>query len=80
MNREEVKNKVLAIAAEVFSSDKDNISEELEAGEIESWDSMGHLNLFLAIESKLKVKFLTEEIVAVDSLRKIIDQVSVKLK
>ena len=42
--------------------DELNFSIEMTKDEIESWDSMGHLNLILEVEDTFGVSFTKEEI------------------
>jgi acyl carrier protein len=52
---------------------------DLRVGMIEAWDSMGHLELFMALESALKIKFTTDEIMSLESLKEIEDNLLNKL-
>jgi acyl carrier protein len=45
--------------------------ENLELGEVASWDSLGHLGLVASLESAFKVKFDTESIPEMNSLPKL---------
>lgn len=77
MTREDLKTIITVIAAEVFSINKEIINnEDLMRGDIEEWDSLGHIKFFLALEKKLKIKFSTEDIFKLDSVKKIIDKSS----
>ena len=64
----------------VFSIDENSIHEDLKAGAIEEWDSLGHLKFFLAIENRFKVKFSTEEITNAPSIKEIIKKIKDKIK
>jgi acyl carrier protein len=79
MDRDKIKGTVIQIASELFSIDKNRVDEDLKAGSIDTWDSLGHLNLFLAVENELKVKFSTDEILNTVSIRKLIDKLTKKL-
>ena len=67
------------IAARVFSVSQDDISGASKPGDFPAWDSMGQLNLFLAIEGELKVKFKPDEIMSALSIAEIADKVSGRL-
>lgn len=67
MDRERLR----AIVAEVLRVKVDDIPEEASAETIEAWDSLMHLDIILAIEQKLNVKFKTEEIPQLTSLAKL---------
>ena len=75
MNREDLKAIIIGIASEVFLVNKELINnEDFMRGDIEEWDSLGHIKLFLALEKKLKIKFSTEDILKLDSVKKITDK------
>jgi acyl carrier protein len=46
------------------------VREDLTAAEVESWDSLNHVDLIVAVERKFGVKFTTRE---VNSLRNVGD-------
>jgi acyl carrier protein len=48
----------------VFDEDDLTISDLTSAEDIDGWDSMAHINLIIAIESKFKIKFSASEIAA----------------
>jgi acyl carrier protein len=48
----------------VFDDDDLTISDLTSAEDIDGWDSMAHINLIIAIESKFKIKFSVSEIAA----------------
>lgn len=52
---------VRGIASDVFGVPADTITAESSPQSIESWDSMQHLNLVLAIEERFGVRFEPEE-------------------
>lgn len=75
MNREDLKAIIIGIASEVFSVNKELINnEDLMRGDIEEWDSLGHIKFLLVLEKKLKIKFSTEDIQKLDSVKKITDR------
>ena len=53
---------VRSIASDVFGLPQDKITAESSPETIESWDSMQHLNLVLAIEESFGVQFSPEDI------------------
>ena len=44
------------------------------------WDSMNHLNLIIELEDYYNVKFCQDEIVAMDSVKKIVDFLDEKVE
>jgi acyl carrier protein len=70
-----MKEKVINIAKEVFQND---VNENSKICDFDSWDSLGQLNLFMALESELDVKFSHEEIIDSDSVEKIVTLIESK--
>ena len=60
--------------SEVFSVPVSILNESTKQEDIDKWDSLGHLNLILAIEAKLGVKFSSDEIVNIKSIKDVIEK------
>ena len=60
MPRDKVNSKLARIMAEEFHLDSEKISIDDSVDTIEGWDSLGHIELILAIEEAFDVKFSTE--------------------
>lgn len=56
------------IFREVFDDDKLRITDKTTASDIEDWDSLTHILLLQAAESRFKVRFSTPEIVSLNSV------------
>lgn len=56
------------IVREVFKLDNKVINETWSSDDISGWDSLGHLNLLLAIEKEFNIKFEIEEMFQIQSL------------
>lgn len=52
---------------------------DMHKKDIDSWDSMGHLNLILEIEDELGISFTTDEIEKIDSLKLLYEVVVSKI-
>jgi acyl carrier protein len=65
-----MKTKIIKIASELFESE---ITIDSKIGDIENWDSLGQINLFMAIESDLGFSFDPDDIISNDSIKKIIE-------
>ncbi len=68
-----MEEKILRIANELFC---ETITHDTKMGDVESWDSLGQINLFMAIESELGLNFKPEEVIEKDSIKKILDLVN----
>jgi acyl carrier protein len=64
--------KLTEILQDVFDDDKIKAKPELDAAQVEGWDSMGNVRLFLAIEQEFGVRFNASEISAVKNLGELV--------
>ena len=55
-----------------------NLDSEFES--VPQWDSLGHMKIISEIESRLNLDFEIDEIVGVDTVKKLIDMANNKLK
>jgi acyl carrier protein len=63
--------------AEVLGVTPDELSEESSPDTILSWDSLGHLNLVIALEEEFGIRLSAEDVLAmrsVHSIRRILHQ------
>ena len=61
-------NDIFKIASTVFEVSEETLSLSDTVDDIESWDSLKHLNLILAIEDEFNISFTEEESVEIESL------------
>ena len=57
-----IDNSLMRIFADVFQVPIESISSDSSPETIESWDSLQHLNLVLALEQEFSVQFTPDEI------------------
>lgn len=50
------------IFCEVFDDDDIKITPEMTANDVDGWDSLSHVNLIVAIETKFKIRFVQKEL------------------
>ncbi len=74
----EVTDEVRQTIAEVFFIDASEVTAESTPETIAAWDSMGHLNLILALEQKFGHTFDPEQIPQLTSVAAIAEAVSAK--
>ncbi len=72
-----IEKKVIDLATEFFNK---NISLKNKIGDIEEWDSLAQINLFMFLEEKLDMKFSADEVIENNSIEKIISLIKNKLK
>lgn len=71
--------KIRQIAADVLELPVAKISPQSSTENVDSWDSVHHLNLVLALEQEFGLQFEPEEIDQMTSVEKIIKVLSAKL-
>jgi len=62
MRKDDIRTKVQAILREVFEKKDLEIHNELNAEDIEEWDSFAHLNLIMTLEQEFNVNFALGEL------------------
>ncbi len=73
-----VDRQLIEIFAEVLEISPGAITQDIKTDDIETWDSLRHLRLFMTIEEKMGVKFTTEEIVGISSMEEIRNSITNK--
>jgi acyl carrier protein len=58
----ELQDRLNQIFCEVFDDDDIKIAPEMTANDIDGWDSLSHVNLIVAIESKFNIRFIQKEL------------------
>ena len=70
---------VRTIASDLFAVSTHKITLDSSPQTIESWDSIQHLNLVLALEEKFGLQLSPEEIQEMNSIAQVINLISAKL-
>jgi acyl carrier protein len=68
-----MKMKIISVLQKVFEIEQ--IDENTSQQDVEKWDSLGHLNLVVALEEEFDVLFEPEEIAEMTSAQKIISKI-----
>jgi len=55
--------------AEVLGVTPDELSEESSPDTVSSWDSLGHLNLVIALEEEFGIRLSADDVLAMRSVR-----------
>ncbi|WP_163337812.1 AMP-binding protein [Desulfopila sp. IMCC35008] len=71
---------IYAVASKVFKVPTSELSADVFAKDIPGWDSLGHLNLITAAEQQFSVQYSVEEMMSIDSLRKLFQLTCEKTK
>ena len=64
---------------DIFDDKTINITFEMTAGDVENWDSMGHIRLVLAVENTFNIKFATPEISQFNNVGELVNLIEKKL-
>jgi acyl carrier protein len=67
-----------ALFAEVFHVQPAEVSAETQFGELLPWDSMGHMDLMVALETKYGVEISAETISQLTSVAAIMEHIQAK--
>ena len=59
------------VFSQVFEKNPADLTLQTDMDFIDAWDSLGHLNLIMAVEKEFHVKFPTGQIISLDSVEKI---------
>jgi acyl carrier protein len=62
MNNDNLENQVACIFRSVFDDPEIVIGDGTTSKDIDGWDSLAHVNLIIALEKELGIKFATAEI------------------
>ena len=73
------KTNLIKVFSLIFKIKEKNIKETINFKNQKNWDSLNHVKLLMAIESKFNVKFHPEESMYLNSFKKILDTIN-KLK
>ena len=75
----ELQDRLNEIFCEVFDDDDINITPEMTANDVDGWDSLSHINLIVAIESKFNIRFSQKELVALKNIGDLLRSISSKI-
>lgn len=70
-----IEEKLVKVASELFNTE---ITIDSQIGQAGSWDSLGQINLFMAIEEEFGMSFTTDEVIENNSIEKIINLIKSK--
>jgi acyl carrier protein len=76
----QINERIRNVMAVVFGIEVDQIKDNAEPGLIETWDSLRHMNLIVALEEEFEINFTDNEITELLNLELINSIISEKLK
>jgi acyl carrier protein len=78
MSREELFKKVQEIFRDIFDDDSLIIDDSTNSSDIDDWDSLNHINLVVAIESEIDIKFSFDDLATLKDVGAMLDLMMVK--
>lgn len=75
MHKSQIKQKVREIIASMFAVTVSDVPDNCALGYFERWDSLGHMNLILALEEEFGIRFLDEEVAELLSIDLMVDTI-----
>jgi acyl carrier protein len=79
MQQQEIYAQLTTIFHDVFDDDTLVLTRELTAASVPEWDSFNHINLIVAVESRMKIKFQTAELESMNTVGHLVDLIEKKL-
>ena len=73
------KERIKEIIADTLGIDIERITDDLAAGDIEEWDSVGNLTIISTIEEELEVDIPIEDLYELNNIKAIAEEI-IKLK
>jgi acyl carrier protein len=75
----ELQNRLTQIFREVFDDDDINITPEMTANDVDGWDSLSHVNLIIAIETRFGIEFSQKELLTFKNVGDLINSIQSKI-
>ena len=72
----ETKDRIINVMSSVFSVSIDDIDDTTSPDTLESWDSVNHMNLIIALEEEFLVKLSDEDIIEMINYKLIFHKLS----
>lgn len=79
MQRPEIYAILTPIFRDMFDNETLVLTPELTAASVPEWDSFNHVNLIVAVEARLKIKFQTAELESMNTVGRMVDLIEKKL-
>ena len=73
MERNELLSQLQDIFRDVLDEEKIVLTETTTTNDVDGWDSLTHIQLIVAIEKKLKIKFTSREILSWKNIGEMMD-------
>jgi len=77
---DEVKKRLKKIISTVLGVDENEISDDASPDTLEDWDSIGHVQLILAVETEFSISIPPDEAVELEDIGAVLSSVQAKLE
>jgi acyl carrier protein len=64
----ELNNRINGIFLRLFQASPDVLKDQLRRGELQKWDSLGHLELLAALEKEFQIDIPPDEVLAMETV------------
>lgn len=68
MTDEEILAKITDVVRDELDEDSIELSPEMEANDVDGWDSLAHVRIMIGIEQAFGIRFATSEITALKNI------------
>lgn len=75
MSNQSIEEKLKQIVLETLKLPEADYSEDLAAGDHPQWDSIGHVNLLMAVEQRFEIAFDVTDAIDIESVADLLDMV-----
>lgn len=72
--------KVRDVLVQLLGVDLSELAVNARQDQVERWDSLGHMNLMLALEEEFSIRFTNDEIATLKSIETIADSIDKKCR
>ncbi len=79
MQQQEIYAQLTTIFHDIFDDDTLVLTPDLTAASVPEWDSFNHINLIVAVEARLKIKFQTAELESMNTVGHLVGLIQKKL-
>ena len=79
MQQQAIYAQLTSIFHDVFDDDTLVLTPELTAASVPEWDSFNHINLIVAVEARLRIKFQTAELESMQTVGHMVALIGKKL-
>jgi len=75
----DLQDKLNQIFREVFDNEDISITSQMTANDVDGWDSLSHVNLIVAIETKFGIRFSQKELLTFKNVGDLLNSIQGKM-